>query len=72
MLNSMVEEIVFGNILRIYWTLDNHLPSHGSSVDDLDQIHEILLGFKTANKLGVIRRAEGEKKEQIRNFISQY
>lgn len=60
-LNSMVEEIVFGNILGINGTLDNHLPTHGSSVYNLNQIHEILLGLEAANKLGVIWGAEREK-----------
>lgn len=58
----MVEEIIFGYIVGIYWTPDNHLPSHGSSVDDLNQVHEILFGLKTANELGVIWRSEREKK----------
>lgn len=53
----MVEEIIFGNILRIYGTLDNHFPPHGSSVDHFNQVHEILLGFEAANELGVIWRA---------------
>ncbi len=59
-LNSMVEKIIFGNILRIYGTLDNHLPTHGSSVYDLNQVHEILLGLEATDKLGVIRGAERE------------
>lgn len=54
----MVEEIIFGNILRIYGTLDDHFPPHGSSVDHFNQVHEILLGFEAANELGVIWRAE--------------
>lgn len=54
----MVEKIIFGNILWIYGTLDNHLPPHGSSIYDLDQVHEILLGLETANKLGVIWRSD--------------
>ena len=54
MLNSMVKEIIFGNILRVYGTLDNHLPPHGSPVYDLNQIHEVLFGFEAADKLGVI------------------
>lgn len=60
----MVEEIIFGNILRIYGTLDNHLAPHGSSVYDLDQIHEILLGFEAADKLGVIWWPERKKKRK--------
>lgn len=60
-LNSMVEKIIFGNILRINGTLDNHLPTHGSSVYDLNQIHKILLGLEAANKLGVIWGAERQK-----------
>ena len=64
-LNSMVEEIIFGNILRVYGTLDNHFPAHGSSIYDLDQIHEILLGLEAANKLGVIWRAEREKQLSV-------
>lgn len=57
-LNSMVEKIIFGNILRINGTLDNHLPTHSPSVYNLNQIHEILLGLEAANKLGVIWGAE--------------
>lgn len=53
-LNPMVKEIKFGNILSIYGTLDNHLSTHGSSVNDLYQIHEIVFGLEAANKLGVI------------------
>lgn len=56
----MVEKIIFGNILRINGTLDNHLPSHGSSVYNFNQIHEILLGLEAAHKLGVIWRAGRE------------
>lgn len=41
-------------MLGIYGALDNQLPPHGSSIYDLNQIHEILLGLETANKLGMI------------------
>lgn len=61
-LYSMVEEVIFWNILRIYGTLNNHLPTHGSSVYDLNQILEILLGLEAADKLGVIWGAEGHYK----------
>lgn len=64
-LNSMVEEIIFGNILRIYGTLDNHLPTHGSSVYDFNQIHEILFGLEAADKLGVIWGAERENRVNL-------
>lgn len=57
----MVEKIIFGNILRINGTLDNHLPTHGSPVYDFNQIHKILLGLEAADKLGVIWGAEREK-----------
>lgn len=57
----MVKKIVFGNILRINGALDNHLPTHGSSIDNFNQIHEILFGLEAAYKLGVIWRAEKEK-----------
>lgn len=53
-LNAMVQKVIFGNILRIYGTLDNHFPSHGSSVYHLNEIHEILLCLKAADKLGVV------------------
>lgn len=56
----MIEKIIFGNILRINRTLDNHLPTHCSSVYHFNQIHEILLGLEAAHKLGVIWRAEGK------------
>lgn len=69
LLNSMVEEIIFRNILRVYGTLDNHFPSHGSSVNHLNQVYEILLGSEAANKLGVIRRAEENKKQLINDII---
>ena len=60
-LNSVIEEIIFGNIPRVYGTLNNHLSPHGSSVYDFNQIHEILLCLKTANKFGVIWGAERGK-----------
>lgn len=53
-LNAMVEKVIFWNVLRINGTLDNHLPPHGASVYDLNQIHEILFGFEASDKLGVI------------------
>lgn len=53
-LNSMVEQIIFGNILRVYGTPHNHLPPHGSPVYDLNQIHEVLLGLEAAYELSVI------------------
>lgn len=65
----MVEEVVLGNILRIYGTLHDHLPSHGSSVYYLDQIHEILLRLETAHKFGVIRGATRENSKTISNQI---
>lgn len=60
-LNSMVKEIVFGNILRVNGTLNDHLSTHGSSVYNLDQIHKILLGLEAANELGVVWRSERRK-----------
>jgi len=71
-LNPMVEEIIFGHISRIYRTLDNHLPSHGPSVDDLDQVHEILFVLEAADKLGVIWRAEGENKVSMTLLFIYY
>ena len=68
-LNPMVKEIKFGNILSIYGTLDNHLSTHGSSVNDLYQIHEIVFGLEAANKLGVIWGAEREHKVKRTLFI---
>lgn len=64
-LNSMVKKIIFGNMLRINRTLNNHLPTHGSSEYDFNQIHEILFGLEAAHKLGVIWRAE-----QTRQMVS--
>lgn len=61
----MVEEIIFGNVLRIDGTLDNHLPTHGSSIYDFNQIHEILLSLEAANKFGVIWGAAREKKKCV-------
>lgn len=53
-LNPMKEEVVFWDISRVNRTTDNHFSSHGSSVDDLNQILKVLLGFEAADKLGVI------------------
>lgn len=71
LLNSMVEEIIFWNILRVDGTLDDHFPPHGSSVNHLNQVDKILLGSEAANKLGVIRRAEEEEKFSI-NKLHHY
>lgn len=61
MLNSMVQKIIFGNILGINGALNNHLSTHGPSVYNLNQIHKILLGLEAADELGVIWRSEKEK-----------
>lgn len=60
-LNTMVEKVIFGNILWINGTLHNHLTTHGSSIDNFNQIHEILLGLEAAHKFGVIWRAVEER-----------
>lgn len=60
-LNTMVQKIIFGNILRINGTLHNHLPTHSSSINNFNQIHEILLGLEAAHKFGVIWGAVGGK-----------
>lgn len=57
----MVEKIIFGNILWINGTLHDHLSTHGSSINNFNQIHEILLGLEAAYKFCVIWRAVGEK-----------
>lgn len=57
----MVQKIIFGNILRINGTLHNHLPTHSSSINNFNQIHEILLGLEAAHKFGVIWGAVGGK-----------
>lgn len=60
----MVQEIVFGNILGVDGTLDDHFPPHGPSVDHLNQVYEILLGSEAADELGVIWRAEERNNNQ--------
>lgn len=56
----MVQKVIFGNILRINGTLNNHLSTHGPSVYNLNQIHKILLSLEAADELGVIWRSEKE------------
>lgn len=68
-LNAMVQKIIFRNILRIYGTLDDHLPTHGTSVYDLNQVHEILLGLEATNKFSVIWGAEREINKAIVNTL---
>lgn len=68
----MIEKIIFGNILRINGTLHNHLPTHGSSINNFNQIHEILLGLEAAHKFGVIWRAVRGEREFILNVSRSY
>lgn len=68
-LNSMVKQIIFRNILRINRTLNDHLSTHGSSVYNLYQIHKILLGLEAADELGVVWRSDKENKHQYSKFL---
>lgn len=61
----MIKKIIFGNILGVYGTLDNHFTPHGSPVYDFNQIHKVLFGFEAADKLGVIWWTEREGKNRI-------
>lgn len=54
-LYSMIEEIIFGNIFRINGTLDDEFSSHGSPINDLNQVYKILFSLETPYKLCVIR-----------------
>lgn len=55
----MVEKIIFRNIAWIDRALHNQFSSHGTTINHLDEIDEVLLCFETANKLGMIRRPGG-------------
>ena len=52
----VVQEVELGDVPGVDGTPDHHLAPHGPSVDDLDQVHEVLLGLEAAHKLGVVRR----------------
>lgn len=60
-LNVLIEEVIFGDILGINRTLDNKFPPHCSPVDDFNQIHEVLFGFEASYKFSVIRRPAAER-----------
>lgn len=60
-LNVLIEEIIFGDILGINRTLDNKFSPHCSPVDDFNQIHEVLFGFEASYKFSVIRRPAAER-----------
>ena len=49
-----VEERVFSNSGRVQWTAHNELATHGSAVDHLHHVNEVLGLLECANKLGVI------------------
>lgn len=55
-LNVLIEEVIFGDILGINRTLDNKFPPHCSPVDDFNQIHKVLFGFEASYKFSMIRR----------------
>lgn len=52
----MVEEIIFGDVSRIDGASHDQFPSHGTAVDHLNQIDEVLFGFKASDKLGMVWR----------------
>lgn len=52
----MVEQIVLRNISWINRALHNQFSSHGTTIDHLNKINEVLLCFKASDKLGMIRR----------------
>lgn len=54
LLNVLIEQVVFGNILGINGTLDNKFSPHCSSINYFNQIYKVLFGFETSHKLGVI------------------
>lgn len=60
-LNVLIEEVIFGNILGINRTLDNKFSPHCSPVDDFNQIHEVLFGFEASYKFSVIWRPAVER-----------
>lgn len=67
-LNVLIEEVIFGDILGINRTLDNKFSPHCSPVDDFNQIHEVLFGFEASYKFSVIRRPAAEGSNHVRAF----
>lgn len=59
----MEEQIIFRNVSRIDRALHNQFSSHGTTIDHLNKIDEVLLCFKASDKLGVIWRPEGKDTE---------
>lgn len=55
-LYPVVQEVILGDVLGVNGTPDHHLAPHSSSVDDLNEVHEVLLALEAAHELGVIRR----------------
>lgn len=65
LLNVLIEQVVFGNILGINGTLDNKFSPHCSSINYFNQIYKVLFGFETSHKLGVIWGPEQHRRETI-------
>jgi len=70
-----VDDVVLGNVGRIYGALHNVFSSHCSLVDNLHQVNEVLLVFEATNKFGVVwgtkrrgkvkqRKKRGEKEQR--------
>lgn len=58
----MVEQIIFRDVAWINGASHNQFSSHGTTVDHLNKIDEVLLRFKASDKLGMIRRPGGNEK----------
>lgn len=74
-LNPMVEQIIFRNILWIDRTSHNQFSSHGTTIDHLNEINEVLLGFKASDKLGMIWRPGGRRcteAQEHKYILSRY
>lgn len=58
----MVEQIVLRDISWIDRALHDQFSSHGTTIDHLNKIDEVLLCFKASDELGMIRRPGGNDK----------
>lgn len=64
-LNSLVEKIIFRNVIGINRTSHNELAPHCSTVDHFDQIYKVLLCFEASYKFGVIWRPKYKHKTKV-------
>lgn len=64
-LNVLIEEVIFGDVLGINRTLDDKFAPHCSPVDDFNQIYEVLFGFEASYEFSVIRRPAAKREVTV-------